>query len=329
MLSFLAISDLFLLTECIVLIFVLYPICVACEDVRRIVPQMSSSRRGSLPMALSPVPNLGAGGSGVAVGNSAVSAANATARIKSNLSPEYMEAMHIMNESNMAEACELLLSERDYEDDANFSGNSSSNSETPNGNGEKSDQTKLLEFFGRCQHAMKAIEKQVANTPLSPLMPSAPSLAPSRGAGSQSHRGSLPKLKQKPGVATSSKQGVIPMRRTTPHMMNRTAAGGQTNMKRGIERETSLSSLGGGSIGGGGGGGGGDDAASYSSVGSGDNANKKARLSPPTAGKEVKAPPPSALNFLAKLNKDGSSLGGKDRRGTKGQPKPTRRGSAT
>ena len=256
-------------------------------------------------MALSPVPNLGGGGSG-GPSSSAVAAANAVARFKSNLTPEYMEAMQIMTERNMSQACEWLLSERDYDDETNGKNNSiNDGDESTDSSGEKSDQTKLLEFFGRCQHAMKAIEKQVANTPLSPVLPSAPSLAPSSrvgGVGAQS-RGSLPKLKQKAGgvMAGSSKQGVIPMRaRTTAnHMMNRTAATGgggqpQSAMKRGMEREASLSSLG--------------DEGSVSS--SGDNvSNKKARLSPPTTGKDVKAPPPSALNFLAKLNKDGSSAG--------------------
>ena len=284
-----------------------------------------ASRRGSLQ--LSPVPSLA---------GSSVAQAASRLNPKAALSPEYMEAMQTMNETNMANACELLLSERDYEQ-PKADGNGSES-------GEKSDLDKLLEFYAKCQRGMKAIEKQVASAPTSG-MPQAPSLGSRGGAGGPpGSRGGPPppKLKQKSGAATTSKQGVIPMRRTT-HMNHRT---GVAQKRNGMERDlshTSLASAGGGSGSSGGGGAsmtpssasgnkrGLERQPSHSSLGGDDssvsshasNSAKKARLSPPTTGKDVKTPPQNALSFLAKLNKDP-----KDRSRMKQSPKPNRRGSA-
>jgi hypothetical protein len=251
-----------------------------------------------------------------------------------------MEAMQIMNEANMSYACELLLSERDFDDSTKMNQytNASDRNEVGGGdqdNDKKSDYSKLLELYSKCQSAMKVITKTVANTAsLTVPIPSAPLLVPpaSRGGGVGGPRlAGLPKLKQKAGsvavTAASSKQGVVPLRRgmnmssmtnmnratttTTapppgsslkPLMMMTTTT---MTMKRSMEqRETSHSSLAS------------EDSGHNNNTGAGAsvggsgataNSTKKARLSPTTTTNEVMAPPPSALNFLARLNKDAGS----------------------
>jgi hypothetical protein len=279
---------------------------------------MSSVRRGSLPTVLSPGPgNVGGGGTGGGGGGSAVGPGRNVVQ-QSSLSPEYMEAMQIMNEANMSYACELLLSERDF-DDSTKSAKTDTDTTAVAGadqdNDKKSDYTKLLELYSKCQSAMKVITKTVANTAsLTVPIPSAPLLvAPASRSGVGGPRlAGLPKLKQKAGVgaavtAASSKQGVVPLRRGMNMSMtnvNRTtttaAPPGSSSlkpsmpMKRPMERETSHSSVATEDSGAGG-------------VGATANSAKKARLSPTTTSNDVMAPPPSALNFLARLNKDAGS----------------------
>ena len=244
---------------------------------------------------MSPMPNPASGG---------ISAASRM--IQSGVTPEYMEAVHILNESTMSQACDLLLSERDYQ-------------EKGDGSMEVSDQEKLLELYNKCYDAWKVIEKQQAT--VSATLPGAPSLlapppAPRLGAPvtaavgaiggtTAGNRGvsTLPKLKQKTVVA--GKQGIIPPMRARGSLTRGSSITGtippKPPGKRALEREKSDSSL--------------RDDASHNSAGSGGSSSinnsgghnvtssKKARLSPPLL-KDVKAPPPSALNFLAKLNQD-------------------------
>jgi hypothetical protein len=228
-----------------------------------------------------------------------------------------MEAIHIMNESTMVQACDLLLSERDYQQ---TQGNGGDNDDDE----EPSDQDKLLELFSKCKTALKVISKQQAtlsslSNTNSSMMPGAPNLgAPlplSRGTSTTPRVVGIPKLKPK---TSSSKQGMVPMRRT----VNRTAqaqaqAGtiipGPINkpIKRPLERERS------------------DESALRDDVGAGASSSpqqssnsstpstqqqqrqssssnhKKLKVSP-TASRSLLAPPPGALNFLAKLNKDPS-----------------------
>jgi hypothetical protein len=211
------------------------------------------------------------------------------ARVQSTMTPEYVEAIHIMNESTMAQACDLLLSDRDYQESKQGNG----------GDVEPSDQDKLLELFSKCETALKVISKQ--QTTLSSLsvgsMPGAPALAPPLARGA-----SAPRVA---GVPKQLKQGIVPMRRT----VNRTTQAatiipGANNkpVKRPMERERSDSSLR-------------DDAGASSQQSSStssqqSSANKKLKVSPTASksvlatSKSVLAPPPGALNFLAKLNKD-------------------------
>jgi hypothetical protein len=207
--------------------------------------------------------------------------------------PEYMEAIHILNESTMIQACDLVLSERDYQE-----GNGDDNDDD-----EPSDQDKLLELFSKCKSALKVISKhqQQQQATLSSLsiggnssmlMPGTPlSLAPplSRGTTTTVPRvntgGVTKQLKQK----TSSKQGLVPMRRTVKRPLERDRSDGGPDSSL---REDA--------------GGGGDTLTTTSSSSphqQSSNSHKKSKVSP-TASKTILAPPPGALNFLAKLNKD-------------------------
>jgi len=176
----------------------------------------------------------------------------------------------------MRQACEWLMDDDDVEADE-----------------------KILEAYYKCESALKIIQKQqpamssLTASPV-PLPPGAPNLnvlngrsslqqtpvPQSQAPGQAPHRGSLPKLTS----LTASKKpiakgGVIPMRRTAmpkPRSTMRTEGSS-------------------------------DDSTA------GQPMSKKARLaaSPATTPSEnPRAPPQSALNFLAKLNKDGSNHDG-------------------
>lgn len=168
------------------------------------------------------------------------------------ISAEYIDAIHLLNESTLNNACEILL------DDTN------------------SDDEKLLELYYKCEDALKVIQKQQPTVPSSPMLPpGAPNLnAPRTTAPPQR---SLPKLNKKTLSMAASSKGVIPMRRTALNKPSLSKLPSKPQPKA-RERERS----------------------------EGDvpfPENKKARLSPPLPGGAT-APPPNALNFLAKLNKD-------------------------
>jgi hypothetical protein len=189
---------------------------------------------------------------------------------------EFIAALHVMNEATMENACLLLLSERDY--DEKEGGNNNSNEEP-------SDHDKLWDIYYKCANAAAIIKKQQPTEPQTPnSIPGAPSLPPplKRGVGGV---GGVPKLK--PGIG--NKPGVIPMRRTT-HLQHKGSTPGAASLKRGIERDQSYVPDG--------------DASPASTERSAGSSSKKPRQSPPTTLKQVSTPPASALNFLAKLNKD-------------------------
>jgi len=165
------------------------------------------------------------------------------------ISAEYIEAIGVLNEGALNQACELAL------DNTNL------------------DVEPLLELFHKCDEALKVIKKQQPTVPTPAVMhPGAPSLN-ARAAP----RGSLTKLNSKKAIAA---KGVIPMRRTT---LNKPKGPNRLARER---RDGDFSSC------------------------------KKARLSPPTV--DPQAPPPSALNFLAKLNKDSKAENTKGKNFTKG-----------
>jgi hypothetical protein len=196
---------------------------------------------------------------------------------------EYSAAIAVLNEANMAEACALLLSEKDYESHEQ----------------DESDHKKLLQLFEKCQAASKVVQKR------------APAM--------------MPPLQQQRGPANAARTQAIPLKPKVKAMIppRRASVASRPSVKktgplpashsiapppnRKLQREASDSSF-----------------ASSGSIGSGRSA-KKARVSPPTidaqtGGGKAKAPPPSAMSFLAALN----AGQGKERQEMKEKPAPKR-----
>lgn len=132
---------------------------------------------------------------------------------------------------------------------------------------------KILEVYQKSHGALQIIQKHKHTFAVgSPAQgpPGAPNLSAVGMPGRPQHRGSLPKLSglANKKPATIAKGGVMPMRRTAM-----TKPGGRMR----TDSDADIS-----------------------------QAAKKARLNPPS-GDNPMAPPQSALNFLAKLNKDGNN----------------------
>jgi hypothetical protein len=176
---------------------------------------------------------------------------NNTSNHNNKLSPEYLEALQILNETTMNEACELLLQE---DDDATVSAN------------------KILDVYFKCKAANAVFQKHHPQNKHAAvtLPPGAPILSGIGIAGSIS----MPPPRSSKKLSTlmhNNKQGGvnkgIPMR----------------GRKQPPSRRDRSDSLPDGRM---------DPLSS-----------KKARLNPNDPPSSSEAPPPSALNFLAKLNK--------------------------
>ena len=98
----------------------------------------------------------------------------------------YLDALNVLCEATMAEACALLMSEKDYEG-------------TTGGN-EKSDYKKLLEIERKCRDAVKVIHKE-APAALATLPPSMPTLPTNRISVSSVNN---PTAKKAPGGGIKS-----------------------------------------------------------------------------------------------------------------------------
>jgi hypothetical protein len=157
---------------------------------------------------------------------------------------EYTEALRVLNDETMSQACALLLSERDYEEPAG-----------------KSDHEELLALYAKCRNAAAVIKREApAELHSVPTMP-APARAQAKALGK---------------VTVAAKNMIVPSRRMA--RLPPPAKGKRPQ----LHHENSDSSM---------------EAQRASNT-------KKARLSPPPHPREGSAPPPSALNFLAKLNKE-------------------------
>jgi hypothetical protein len=204
-------------------------------------------------------------------------------------SAQYLDALNVLCEATMAEACSLLLSEKDYEGETN----------------DRADYKKLLEIEKKCRDAVKVIHKEAPAAPamMPPTMPTLPT-----------NRSNNPTVKKAPGGGIKSigniPKGVIG-KSIAPSVAakaaNMTRRGSMTitgpsrpapslQGKRAMAQQLHRAE---------------SDDSSVGSSGVGVKpANKKARLAAPSstaaAGTEEMggAPPPSALNFLKKLNKD-------------------------
>lgn len=187
------------------------------------------------------------------------------------MSTEYAEAVKLLDEATMTQACECLL--KDDDDD---------------GDGDAAVE-QLLQVYYKCESAWKVIQQQRHPTDgISSIssMPLAPTLLPSPGGGVvlPPRRGSLPPNPTK--KSSVSKGGVIPMRRTVamkPPVANKKA---RTNSISSTPTTPTTPTNP-------------QQSPSTSAAAANNNNNNSNPL----------APPPSALHFLAKLNHDGSSSG--------------------
>lgn len=179
---------------------------------------------------------------------------------------EYTEAFAVLNEANMLQACELLLSENDYDSDQ------SENHE--------SDHQKLLQLFSKCEVACKVIQQR-APAVLLPTLQRGPAPAA---------RAEAKPLKPKIKTMLPPRRGAL-MTQTSRSAL-KTASLLPASMQpptRKLQHEISDCSFE-GSIG----------------SGSGRSAKKARLSPPtlgaPSAGGKVLAPPPAAMSFLAALN---------------------------
>jgi hypothetical protein len=222
------------------------------------------------------------------------------------------QALQLLDEETMSQACSLLLSQRDYGigDDA-VKVDETPGKDTITTNGE-TDYDKLLAIYAKCRDIALKVEQQIPAMSLPNLSTSAPpptlATTPSaRAAAKKAHllnAMSPPRrmsMKQKMGRAASIKLGAGGLEMTSKAgVISRTGkavVGGPNMVIRPIslKREASDSSI-----------------ASSSSASSRVSGNKKARLSSGTSnnssaatsseGKKAAAPPPAALNFLQALN---------------------------
>ena len=246
-------------------------------------------------------------GGSVPGGLAAVAQQRASAAKAPLPSSQYLDAINVLCEATMLEACALALSEKDYEetpvDDA-FGGE-----EQPPPS--KSDYKKLLEIEKKCRHAAKVVHKEAIPAPSAMMPPSLPTIPAARvnlnsvAAKKSAKMGGVEMMRAGKNIAApvmlgggsggGGKAGVVPLRRgsmagSRPMASNpnkRTMAQQQHQLHHSESDESSLGS-----------------------ERNGNNpAHKKARLAGSSSAVGVAssdAPPPSALTFLKMLNKDPS-----------------------
>lgn len=176
---------------------------------------------------------------------------------------EYTAAVAVLNDANMSQACEWLLSEKDYDSDQ------SENHE--------SDHQKLLQFFSKCEAACKVIQQR-APAVLLPTLPPGP--APAARAEAKPLK---PKVKtmlppRRGSLTTQSSRSAL---KTAPHPP---ASKMPTPTRK---HETSDSPL---------------DSSIGSGRSAKKTRLSPPTLGAPSAGGKVLAPPPAAMSFLAALN---------------------------
>jgi hypothetical protein len=241
--------------------------------------------------ALSPVPSSQGKGN-----------ANSNSNAASLISKEYLEAVSVLNEDTMNRACHLLMSAYDS-DDANAessappSGKSKKKAKGAASRDDGSDDNakeQLLEMYYKCQESLTVIRKQQ-------MLPPALAIA-----GNGNKKTGTNKMLPKRTVMTS-KHGIHPSHKTTSSAIGLGVGALKQKgmMPMAMKRMASLNKLGGpasmNKLGG----------AAKTVAGNAANASFSGRgrsISPPQSSlrgeDSASAPPPSALSFLAKLNRD-------------------------
>jgi hypothetical protein len=203
----------------------------------------------------------------------------------SMVSPEYAEALKVLSEETMSRACDLLLSERDYMDTTKSEGGEQDSSATttasPTKNG-KSDLEQLHDLLKLCRQSAKIIEKEAAsmNTTTTPVvqipaMPQNPAAARERISTQQS----LPRTQVKPPLLAKN---ILPRTMARHHPTNALKRSHFERQPDSISKRPRSNS------------------ATTTEMMGGANATSAHSAT-------VAKPPPSALHFLAKLNKDSTN----------------------
>ena len=176
---------------------------------------------------------------------------------------EHYAAVAVLNEANMAEACALLLSEKDYESDQQ----------------NESDHQKLLQLFEKCQAACKVVQKRAPAVPMPMLQQQ------QRGPANAARIQAVP-LKPKVTTIIPPRRGSVssrpPAKRTGSLPASHSFA---PPPPRKLQRETS------------------DSTSSVGSGRSAKKARvSPPTVDMQAGGAKAKAPPPAARSFLAALN---------------------------
>lgn len=225
-------------------------------------------------------------------------------------SSQYLDAINVLCEANIIEACTLALSAKDYEETSVDDATGGEEQQPP----PKSDYKKLLELEKKCRHAAKVVHREAIPAPSAMMPPSLPAIPAARvnlnpvAAKKSAKMGGVEMMRAGKSIAApgmlgggsggggkagAGKAGVVPLRRgsmagSRPMASNpnkRTMAQQQHPLHHSESDESSLGSERNGS----------------------NPAHKKARLAGSAAGAAPSdAPPPSALTFLKMLNKDSS-----------------------
>ena len=85
------------------------------------------------------------------------------------VSAEYLEALKVLSEETMAKACDLLLSERDYQEpEDDDTDQTTKNNNTAVGEKTKSDLEQLQDLYQQCRQAAAVVAKEAAAAPPPP-----------------------------------------------------------------------------------------------------------------------------------------------------------------
>lgn len=187
------------------------------------------------------------------------------------VSTEYLAALKVLSDETMSKACELLLSDRDYEGDI-------ASATTADDEQERStDLEQLQELYRVCCKSAQVIHAEAVAVAAAPV-PTAPPTAftpAARGGGTG-------------GPAAVATKNMIPNRRMVARAPNNINLGAKRVM---LEREKSDSSM--------------SPSAAAAAAASSSHAPPPAKKSrAPRPDSTLAAPPPSAMQFLAKLNND-------------------------
>jgi hypothetical protein len=241
---------------------------------------------------------------------------NNSTNVASVISKEYLEAVSVLNEDTMNRACHLLLKAYDSDADTNAESSASTNQSKKkgkepathgDGENEKPVKDQLLEMYYKCQESLTVIRKQQSLPPVGPPGSAIPGSNTKKGTNHKKLLSGVPSLNgMKKRTVMTTKHGIHPSHKTTasaiglgvgalkqkgmmPMAMKRMASinkiGGTVSSANATAKNTTTAAA----------------------LGKAMLLSGRGRSTSPPQGEDSAssaAPPPSALSFLAKLNRD-------------------------